>query len=379
MRAMMVVSMLLLPGSAAAQADSAAFVIRLGRDTTAIERVVRTRTQVVTEAVQRSPATSVHRMVMDLGPRGEVTRSVYTIARPGADGRLGDPVFTSTITLAGDSATLVSVQGASTRTQRVAARDVIPIAGPFYTPYEMAIARTVAARRQRDSVGLIPGAGTVRIPVERVGADSVALTNQFAEPMRARIDAQGRLLSLHTPAFTTVERVGWLELEPWVREFATRDATGRALGPLSPRLAARTFVGGANLWIDYSRPAARGRPVWGGLIPWGQIWRMGANDAAHFSTDRRVQLGDLTLEPGTYTLFLLPTADAWSLVVNRKTGMSGLDHDPSADLGRIPLARRTLERPAEQFTLEIRPAEQGATLVLAWDREAASVPIRVLP
>ncbi|HEY0037430.1 MAG TPA: DUF2911 domain-containing protein, partial [Longimicrobium sp.] len=355
---LVIASALLAPVAARAQerADSAAFVVRLGRDTTAIERVVSTRGRVVAEMVQRSPSTTLQRIVMELTPRGEVSRAVYSVTRPGS----AEPFATRTITLGGDSATVVNVQGSNTRTFRVAARNAIPIAGPFYSPYEMAMMRAVAGRQPRATVQLLQADATVDIPIERVGADSLALTNQFGERMRARIDARGRLLNLQTPAFVTVERVPWLDLESWVREFAARDAAGRGMGQLSPRLASRAFVGGANLWLDYSRPGMRGRPIWGALVPYGAVWRMGANDAAHFATDRRVQLGGLTLEPGTYTLFLLPAADAWTLVVNRKTGISGLEHDPSADVARVPISRETLERPVEQFTMELRPAASGA-------------------
>ncbi len=374
---LVIASLLLAPAAALAQerADSAAFVVRLGRDTTSIERVVSTRTRVVAEAVQRSPATMLHRMVMELTPRGEVSRSVYTATRPGS----AEPFFTRTITIAGDSATVTNVQGANTRTRRVAVRNAIPISGPFYSPYEMAMMRAMAGRQPRATVQLLQPDTTVDIPLERVGADSLALTNQFQERMRARVDARGRLLNLHTPAFTTVERVAWLDLDTWVREFAARDAAGRGMGPLSPRQASRAFVGGANLWLDYSRPAMRGRPIWGALVPYGAVWRMGANDAAHFATDRPVRLGDLALQPGTYTLFLLPTADAWTLVVNRKSGMSGLEHDARMDVGRVAMERLALERPVEQFTVELRPAASGATLYLAWDRQAATVPIRIEP
>jgi hypothetical protein len=374
---MVIASIILAPVAAPAQerADSAAFVVRLGRDTTSIERVVSTRTLRVAEVVQRSPTTTLHRMVMELTPRGEVSRSVYTVTRPGST----EPFFTRTITVEGDSATVVNTQGANTSRRRVAARNAIPITGPFYSPYEMAMMRAVAGRQPRATVQLLQPEATVDIPLERVGADSLALTNQFGERMRARVDARGRLLALHTPTFATVERVAWLELEPWVREFAARDASGRGMGPVSPRQTSRAFVGGANLWLDYSRPWARGRPIWGALVPYGAVWRMGANDAAHFATDRRVRLGDLTLEPGTYTLFLLPAADAWTLVVNRKTGISGLEHDASADVGRVAMAREALERPAEQFTLELRPGANGANLYVAWDRQAGTVPIRVEP
>ena len=318
----------------------------------------------------------LHRMVTELPPRGEVSRSVYTATRPGS----AEPFFTRTITFEGDSATVTNSQGGTTRTRRVAARNnAIPIAGPFYSPYEMAMMRAAAGRQPRATVQLLQPDATVDIPLERVHADSLALTNQFGEPMRARVDARGRLLNLHTPAFTTVERIAWLELEPWAREFAARDAAGRGMGPLSPRQASRASAAGSNLWLDYGRPSMRGRPIWGALVPYGTVWRMGANDAAHFATDRRVRLGDRTLEPGTYTLFLLPTADAWTLVVNRKTGISGLEHDAAADVARVPMSRETLERPVEQFTMELRPAADGATLYVAWDRAAGTVPIRVEP
>jgi hypothetical protein len=151
---------------------------------------------------------------------------------------------------------------------------------------------------------------------------------------------------LHTPAYVTVERTRWLDLDRLTADFAARDAAGKGLGTLSPRSAARIRVGEANVWLDYSRPSLRGRPSWGGLVPFGEVWRLGANDATHLSTDRPLQLGTLALEPGTYTLFLLPeAADRWTLIVNRRTGMSGLDYTGGADVGRISMTVEMVQRP----------------------------------
>ncbi|HSL72454.1 MAG TPA: DUF2911 domain-containing protein, partial [Longimicrobiales bacterium] len=305
--------------NAAAQGpDSAAFVIRLGHDTTALERYVRTGNELIAEAVQRSPATTLHRLVLRFGADRAVTEAEYTVRRPGDS----DPLTRRLVRFQGDSAVIENTQGGNTRAQRVSAPGAIPIAGPFYTPYELAIMRVVAGA---GSVSLLPGGAPVAIRVERVGGDSVALNNQFDEPMRAHIDASGRILHLHTPAFATVERVRWIDLGRYARDFAARDAAGKGLGPLSPRSTVRRRIQNANIWLDYSRPAMRGRPVWGALVPWGKTWRMGANDAAHFATDRALQFGAVTIAPGTYTLFLMPKADRWELIVNRTTGMSGLD------------------------------------------------------
>jgi hypothetical protein len=361
------------PGAPQQRADSAAFIIRLGVDTTAIERYVRTPDRIVMEAVQRSPSTTLHRLVLTTGAQGRVTGGEYTLMQPGA----ATPVQRRVIEFHGDTAVITATLGSTSRTQRVAARDAIPLAGPFYAPYELALMRAVSRKAPRSEIALLAGNTVVTIPVDRVGRDSVRLENQFGEPMRAVIDAQGRLLNLSTPAFATVERLRWIDLDGLAAQFARRDDVGRGLGPLSPRQTFRITTGGVNLWLDYSRPAMRGRPIWGALVPWGEVWRMGANEAAHFATDRTVQIGNLTLPPGTYTLFLLPTPDRWQLIVNRATGISGLDHDPAQDVGRTDMTRETVERPIELFTMQLEEAQDGARLVIAWDRTRAHVPIRV--
>ena len=358
----------------AQRADSASFIVRLGNDTTSVERYIRTANQLIVEAVQRSPSTTVHRIVYDLDAQGNPTRAVYVVNVPGRE----QPALRRTITFAGDSAVVVNEQGGQTRTERVATRSVVPMAGPFYTPYEMVVMRAVSSGNTKASVPLLANTNLVNIPVERIGRDSVSLTNQFNEPMRAHIDARGRLLHLNTPAFTTLERMRWVDMDALVKDFAARDATGKGLGALSPRQTYRAKVGEANIWIDYSRPAMRGRPVWGALVPFGRVWRMGANDAAHLATDRTLDVGGVTLTPGTYTLFLLPTANDWTLIINKQTGISGLEYDAANDVGRVKMNVQTANTPAEWFTIALQPNESGGgALAVAWDRMRGSIPFTV--
>jgi hypothetical protein len=359
----------------AQRADSATFIVRLGNDTTSIERYIRTADQLMVEAVSRSPSTTLHRFVFDVNAQNNVRRASYMVSAPGRE----QPLLQRTVTFIGDSATVVNEQGGQARTQRVAARDVVPMAGPFYTPYELAIMRAVNAGGTKASVNLLANTNLVEIPIERLGRDSVSLNNQFGEPMRAHIDARGRLLHLHTPAFTTVERTRWVNLDALAKDFAARDAVGKGLGMLSPRQTYRSKIGEANVWIDYSRPAMRGRPVWGALVPFGGVWRMGANDAAHLSTDRTLQIGDVSVPPGTYTLFLLPTANDWTLIINKQTGMSGLDYDAAQDVGRVKLNLQSVSSPAESFTISLNANtnSNGGTISVMWDRTRGSIPFTV--
>ena len=365
---------LALPSALAAQrADSAAFVIRIGTDTVSVERYVRTGNQLVVEAVQRSPSTTVHHLALDYAPSNTVQRAVYVVTAPGRE----QPAMRRTMEFRGDSAVITTEQGGQARTQRVLARNAVPMAGPFYSPYELAVMRAVAGSGQKSSVQLLAGTNLVDIPVERVGRDSVALTNQFGEPMRAHIDARGRLLHLHTPAYTTLERLSWVDLDRLAADFANRDATGKGMGMLSPRQTYRNTAGGANIWIDYSRPGMRGRPIWGSLVPYDRVWRTGANDAAHFATDKTIEIGGLMLPPGTYTLFLLPTAGQWSLILNKQTGMSGLERVEAQYVGRVALTKTETSAPVEWFTIAVEPGTNGGTLAFAWDRTRASIPFTV--
>lgn len=358
--------------AAAQTADSAAFIIRLGNDTTAIERYVRTADRIVAEAVQRSPATITHRLELALDANGGVRRAEWTV-RPAA---AAQPSLQRVTTFTADSAVIETTQGGATRTQRVAAAAAVPAVMPFYSPFEMLVRRFVAGGTQQGVGHMLGGASVVEIPLSRAGADTVALTNQFGEPMRVVHDAAGNLVRLHTPAFVTVERTRWLDMDALVREFAARDATGRGMGPLSPREAYRVSVAGANVWVDYSRPHARGRPIWGALVPWNQVWRMGANEAAHMSTDRALRIGDVAVEPGTYTLFLEPSPTGWQLIINRATNISGLERDPAQDVGATAMTVEQASSHAEQFTIEVQQQQDGARLQVRWADRRGWVPLR---
>lgn len=148
--------------------------------------------------------------------------------------------------------------------------------------------------------------------------------------------------------------------------------------PLSPRDTARMEVQGARVFVDYGRPSMRGRAIMGGLVPWGKVWRTGANEATHLSTDADLQLGGVHLPKGTYTLFTLPSPDGWLLIVNRQTGQWGTRYDPAQDVARIPMRSTRLEEPVETFTILLEPGKAGSgELALLWENTRVSVPLVV--
>ena len=147
---------------------------------------------------------------------------------------------------------------------------------------------------------------------------------------------------------------------------------------LSPRDTTAQTIGSAHLVVDYGRPSKRRREIFGGLVPFGAVWRTGANEATHFRTDRDLVIGTIRVPRGTYTLWTIPGRDSWTLIINRQTGQWGTDYDKSRDLGRTPMKVAAVRQPVEQFTIAITPARSGsAVLTMTWDTTQASIPIQV--
>lgn len=147
---------------------------------------------------------------------------------------------------------------------------------------------------------------------------------------------------------------------------------------LSPRASAEAEIGGATVQVDYGQPSKRGRAIFGQLVPWGRVWRTGANEATGFTTDKDLVVGGADVPAGSYTLYTLPAeTGAWKLIINRQTGQWGTQYDEAQDLARVDLKTATLSEPLEKFTIEVKPEGDGGVLRLAWDTTEATVPFAV--
>jgi hypothetical protein len=148
--------------------------------------------------------------------------------------------------------------------------------------------------------------------------------------------------------------------------------------PLSPPAKAEATVAGKKITINYSAPSMRGRKIMGGLVPYGEVWRTGANAATSLVTEAPLTIGSLNVPQGSYTLFTLPGEKEWTLIISKQTGQWGSDYDKAQDLGRVPLKVRKLDKPVETFAIAVVPGKgKDATLTLTWENTEASVPVSV--
>jgi hypothetical protein len=218
---------------------------------------------------------------------------------------------------------------------------------------------------------IMPGVlSAVPTMLTRVAPDSVAI-DYYGNPLAARVDSTGRLLGLSgakTTVKVTVTRRDSADVTALAHTFAAMETGSGPLGPMSPRDTVQATIAGARLMVDYGRPHVRGRKIFGGIVPFGEVWRTGANAATQFSTDRSLVFGHDTLAAGTYTLWTFPTASSVSLVFNRQTGQWGTEHDPSQDVLKVPMERLTTPSPVEVFTIRIEQAGGNeGLLVFEWE------------
>ena len=152
---------------------------------------------------------------------------------------------------------------------------------------------------------------------------------------------------------------------------AQRDKTQR---PSPPAQAQCSFSNGKTIAVDYSSPRMKGRKIFGGLVPYGEVWRTGANEATTFVTTANLTVAGKTVPAGSYTIFTVPNPDKWTLIVNRKTGEWGIPYKYESDeLARVDMKVSPAPSSVENFTIAFDQSGSACTLNLSWENTKASV------
>lgn len=140
--------------------------------------------------------------------------------------------------------------------------------------------------------------------------------------------------------------------------------------------------GGNKLAVYYNRPYKKDRKIFGSLVPFGEVWRTGANEATTFSTQKRINFGGKELPAGTYTLWTVPGSDRWQVILNKGQYAWGIKADgtasrePEADVVAIDVPVSSAPNEMEQFTIDFAGQGKSPQLVLSWDKTQVSIPLR---
>ena len=143
-----------------------------------------------------------------------------------------------------------------------------------------------------------------------------------------------------------------------------------------PAKAACKFADGKTISVNYSSPRMRGRKIFGGLVPFGEVWRAGADDATSFVPNADVVVGGRNVPAGRYTLFTLPAPAKWTLIVSKKIGEWGIPYPGEKfDFARMEMKVSKLSSPLENFTISFDQTGTGCTMKLDWETTRASIDI----
>ena len=146
----------------------------------------------------------------------------------------------------------------------------------------------------------------------------------------------------------------------------------------SPHVRTESTVDGANVSIEYGRPSLKGRVPGKDIDPYeGREWRTGADEATTLKTDKALKFGNLALPAGTYTLYTIPTAGTWHLVISKKTGQWGVPYHKGEDLGRVPMTLGKAPAAAEMLTITVQDTQAGGAIHVDWGTTRASIPFTV--
>lgn len=150
---------------------------------------------------------------------------------------------------------------------------------------------------------------------------------------------------------------------------------------VSPHETISAVSDGNRVTIVYGRPYTKDphsgepRKIWGGLVPFGEVWRTGADEATLLITQKPIQLGGVSIPAGAYSLYTLPAEDGSAkLIVNKQIGQWGTQYDEKQDLARIDLKKETLDKPVDQFTMAVT---RDGQLKMMWENVGYSVPFTV--
>jgi len=370
-------------------AQRGGFVATLGTDTLHVEQFTRFADRIEGTIVTRSPVTRVARYTLWLDRDRIPVR--YEVRTSRGDGTPeAAPGLHGWLTLSGDTLLRETPGATKPDTQRIPVKQRVtpgpglPYLGVSFLMYEFALRE---ALRRADSTGLSSislltmNPRQVTAPVTRawfIGTDSAEI-DYFGVARSGYRFRNGLLIRADWTGTTyryRVTRVDAIDVDARARDWHAADLRSGAVGALSPRDTARGSIGTATAMVDYSRPSKRGRRVWGEVVPWGKVWRLGADVATHIVFSADVRVGGVDVPAGTYTLWMLPQETGESqLIISKLTRVFGTQYNPTQDLARIALRRDEARGVIERVTIDFADGR----LWIRWDNVVWSTSVEAKP
>ncbi|MGW8124147.1 DUF2911 domain-containing protein [Roseivirga echinicomitans] len=360
--------------------NEAGFITLLGNDTLAVESFTKSKDLFSAKVALRSPSISLRKY--DLTYANGDFASLEVIDYDPTTGFEGQGAIVQKMTRQQDSL-IVESQGRDGMTSRTVAfeKNMLPFIDMVHWPFDLAFNNAVKSPSDSVNQRLWTGRSFSTFIIAKEGSDSLTIRHPSRGVMGVDIDKDGNILLLDA-ALTTrklkVRRVQKVDIDKIAASFAKAEAEGKSFGELSSAPEAHFEFKDAEFDVSYGSPQKRGRKIFGGIVPWGELWRTGANRATHFRTSKDLKIGDLQVPAGEYTFFSIPEPDGGTLIINKQTGQNGQSYNPERDLGRVPMKLSQQSEITEPFTIKVEASDAGGVIKLIWDQTVLSVDFVIL-
>jgi hypothetical protein len=357
--------------------SNAAFVTLLGNDTLAVEEFEKNDDNIKARVVLRIPRTTLTSYELTTDDAGGIEELIVS------DHEL-DLGFNSEGTIErsykkeGDSL-IVSIRtndGSARFIKSVYEPGVLPFIEMVHWPFEIAFNNAMKSDADSINQRLLSGSRTSNFVVAKIDSDSMTIRHPSRGVMGVRVDKSGNIIKLDASSTTrklTVERTKDIDINEIASRFAASDKKGNPFGGLSGAVEENFIVKGISVDVSYGSPEKRGRKLFGGIVPFGERWRTGANRATHFKVSNDIAIQGLSIPAGEYTFFTIPEADGGKLIINKQTGQNGQTYDESKDLGRVDMTVSEQDEITEVFTILVEEQGEGGVIKLVWGTTVYSI------
>lgn len=213
--------------------------------------------------------------------------------------------------------------------------------------------------------------------LKRIGARQLTWGSPVMGMFRAGLDASGNTLSVDGigTSFNIIGKAGpYLNIDSVISSNIRLQQAHPKLAVINRLDSVKATIGQTNIRVVYSRPSVRDRGIFGAVVPWGRVWRTGADAATRILISKPLYFQGQELPAGEYSIFTLPTPGHWTIIFNKKANIWGTEYDAQYDILKLPMQVTSLPELTEMLTIELLPTENnGGTLTVTWEHTKASL------
>lgn len=357
--------------------QQAHYIFKIGKDTMAVQQYTRDNALVEGEIISRFPRVMQTKFRFALNANGHIQKFEYRSMYPGVPVAvmerqvvIEDTVVTQEMNRNGKRDSIFSGTF-------IVKRGAVPSMDNDVSLVEQMLRQALAEGKDSTMINRFSNAPS-KSYIKKVKEGEYE-TKVFFFPVKIKAGNAGKIAELDATATTiktiatAVSPFNFTELAgAWIEKEKTE---GRA-GPLSPPDTVRALIKGNEMQLTYGRPQKRGREIFGNIVPWNQLWRLGSNFATHLSFSKDIQCGDKTIPAGRYTIWMIPGSEKSTLIINTAVNIFGTQYDKTKDLLHLPLKKTKGTAPVEKLTFLLRETAAGGELVVQWDDYSFSLDFR---